>query len=209
MEETDLNLSAQPAAGAVNTRTRIVSATCDLFRRQGMTGTGLKQIAVAAKAPFGSIYHFFPGGKAQLAEEAIRTSGGMYGAHVISVFQACPDLLVAIETAFVGAAAALRDSDFAEACPIETIALEVASTDEPLRRATADVFTDWIESGTRQIENSGLSQPARRRLIIGFINSLEGAFVLSRALRSTEPLEAAGRMVLLAARTELAETPGD
>ncbi|SIN49629.1 HTH-type transcriptional regulator YxaF [Mycobacteroides abscessus subsp. abscessus] len=61
-----------------DTRDRIVAATCELFRRQGMTGTGLKQIAQSAGAPFGSIYHFFPGGKAQLADEAIRAAGAMY-----------------------------------------------------------------------------------------------------------------------------------
>jgi hypothetical protein len=33
------------------------------------------------------------------------------------------------------------------------------------------------------------------------VTSLEGAFVLSRALRSTEPLEAAGAAAVLAART--------
>ncbi|WP_455410071.1 TetR/AcrR family transcriptional regulator [Streptomyces hiroshimensis] len=34
-----------------------------LFRRNGYSGTGLKRIAAEADAPFGSIYHFFPGGK--------------------------------------------------------------------------------------------------------------------------------------------------
>lgn len=189
----------------VDTRARIVAATCELFRRQGMTGTGLKLIAQHARAPFGSIYHFFPGGKTELAGEAIRTAGGQYGAHVLTIFDGCPDLLTAIEVAFSAAADALVRSDFVEGCPIATIALEVAGTDEALRGATADVFNGWIHGGTLSIEGSGLPQDVRRRLIIGFVNSLEGAFVLSRALRSTEPLEAAARMMLLAATAELAE----
>lgn len=190
---------------AVDTRTRILAATCDLFRRQGMTGTGLKQIAQQANAPFGSIYHFFPGGKTELAAEAIRVSGAGYRDHVMTIFQAFPDLPTAVEVAFAAAATALVESDYAEACPIETIALEVASTDETLRVATADVFADWIDTATAGIETSGLPAAVRRRFVIGFINSLEGAFVLSRSMRSTEPLEAAGRMVLLAARAEIAE----
>jgi AcrR family transcriptional regulator len=44
------------------TKERIVGTTGELFRRQGYTGTGLKQIVAEAAAPFGSIYHFFPGG---------------------------------------------------------------------------------------------------------------------------------------------------
>ena len=60
------------------TKERIISSSAELFRRQGYTGTGVKEIVAAANAPFGSIYHFFPGGKEQLGAEAIRTSGELY-----------------------------------------------------------------------------------------------------------------------------------
>lgn len=190
---------------SADTRTRITDTAGELFRRQGMTGTGLKQIATEAHAPFGSIYHFFPGGKTELADVVIRSSGGAYGEHVMAIFDACPDLPTAIEVAFAGAAQHLVETDYADACPIATVALEVASTNETLRIATADVFSGWIEMGTKRMPTNNLPDQVRRRLIIGFINSLEGAFVLSRALRSTEPLAAAGRMVLLAARAEIAE----
>lgn len=190
-----------------DTRDRIVAATCELFRRQGMTGTGLKQIAQSAGAPFGSIYHFFPGGKAQLADEAIRASGVVYRDLVLAIFdQAGPDLAATIRGAFAAAADNLIATDYADACPIATIALEVASTDETLRRATADVFTDWIEQGAERIVGSGLPPEVRRRLMLGFITSLEGAFVLSRALRSPEPLLAAGETVAVAATSALAAT---
>ncbi|WP_067841888.1 TetR/AcrR family transcriptional regulator [Nocardia lijiangensis] len=189
----------------VDTRDRILAAAADLFKRQGLPGTGLKQIAATAGAPMSSIYHFFPGGKTELAEEVIRTSGAAYGAHVIAIFDACPDLLTAIRTAFDAAAHVMVESDFVETCPIATIALEVAATDETLRIATADVFTDWIQAGAESIENSGLPLDVRRRLFVGFVNSLEGAFILSRSMRSTEPLRSACHMMLLAAQAELAD----
>ncbi|WP_406135094.1 TetR family transcriptional regulator [Streptomyces sp. NBC_01089] len=34
-----------------------------LFRRHGYSAADLKRIAAEADAPFGSIHHFFPGGK--------------------------------------------------------------------------------------------------------------------------------------------------
>jgi len=188
-----------------DTRDRIVAATCELFRRQGMTGTGLKQIARSAGAPFGSIYHFFPGGKAQLADEAIRASGAMYRDLVLAIFnQSGPDLAATIRTAFAAAAENLIATDYADACPIATIALEVASTDDALRQATADVFTDWIEQGAKRIARSGLPPAVCRSFIAGFITSLEGAFVLSRALRSPEPLLTAGETVAAAVTIALA-----
>lgn len=186
-----------------NTRTRILDASTELFRRQGMSGTGLKQIAEVAKAPFGSIYHFFPGGKDDLAGETIRRAGGEYRDLVLAFFAGPDDLLTNVETAFAAAATVLVETDYADACPIATVALEVASTNETLRQATAEVFTDWIEVGGRHLEQRGVPPETARGLIIGLITSLEGAFVLARSLRSTEPLEVAGRTVQAAVREAL------
>lgn len=186
-----------------DTRTRIVLATAELYRRQGMTGTGLKQIAQAASAPFGSIYHFFPGGKAQLTDEVIRTAGRFYQDMTLEILRSFPDLPTAIEGSFAHAAQVLRETDYADACPIATIALEVASTDDGLRQATADVFTGWIDAGAEYLADSGLTLEQRRDLMLAFVTSLEGAFVLSRALRDTAPLQAAGAAVLARAREVL------
>ena len=57
------------------TRERILETSGELFRRQGYMGTGVKQIVEEAGAPFGSLYHFFPGGKEELGAETIRRSG--------------------------------------------------------------------------------------------------------------------------------------
>ena len=64
---------------SATTRERIVEQSAELFRRQGFASTGVKQIVAEASAPFGSLYHFFPGGKEQLGEEVIRWSGAIYG----------------------------------------------------------------------------------------------------------------------------------
>ncbi len=45
----------------------------------------------AAQVPFGSLYHFFPGGKEQLGAEAIRLSGKMNELLIPAVFGPAPD----------------------------------------------------------------------------------------------------------------------
>ena len=57
---------------ASDTRDRIVDASAELFRLQGYNATGVKKIVTAAQAPFGSLYHFFPGGKEQLGADTLR-----------------------------------------------------------------------------------------------------------------------------------------
>jgi AcrR family transcriptional regulator len=193
---------------STNTKERIVNASATLFRRQGYSATGVKQIVAEAEAPFSSLYHFFPGGKDELAAEAIRSSGQMFQELVEFVFDASPDVLSGVRDCFTGAAETLRQTGYADACPIATVALEVASTNEPLRAATADVFERWIRSATERFMAAGIPQNTARELAIAMIGALEGAFVLSRALRSTEPLKIAGASAVAAVRAALATTSG-
>jgi AcrR family transcriptional regulator len=179
---------------ATDTKERLVSASAVLFQRQGLTGTGIKQILAEARAPFSSLYHHFPGGKDELASVAVRRSGLAYQRLVESVWDAEPDVVSGVAAVFEGAATALEESDFADACPIATVALEVASTNDTLRQATAEVFDSWIDAAVVRFEAAGCSADAARTLAHGVVSLLEGAFVLSRAARSTEPMLAAGAL---------------
>src|SRR3954467_9430961 len=187
------------------TKDRIVTTSAELFRRQGYAATGLKQIVAHAQAPFGSIYHFFPGGKEQLGAETIRWSGAMYGELLPAVFDPAPDVVSGVRAFFAGAAEHLVETDYADACPIATVALEVSSTSEPMREACADVFTAWVDGATARFAEEGIAPDRARELALHFLCALEGAFVLARALRSTEPLDAAGAAVVAAIRAELQE----
>jgi len=177
------------------TRERIVAASADLMARQGFAATGVKQIAEAGHAPFGSIYHFFPGGKEEIGAEAIRRSGVAYEQLIPAVFDAAPDVETGVRMFFAGAAAHLEDTDYQDACPIATIALEVSSCSEPLRMACAEVFESWIRAGTARFASLGLAAERTRELVIAMIAALEGAFVLCRATRSTVALIVAGEMM--------------
>ena len=185
------------------TKDRIMETTAQLFQRYGYTGTGLKQIVAEANAPFGSIYHHFPNGKAQLGEEVIRRSGEMYRELFEAIFDSAPDVATATGDFFLGAAETLRQTDYADACPIETVALEVASTNEPLRQATAAVFESWIAAGSQRLSGAGIPESDARRLTIVFLAALEGAFVLCRASKTTEALEVAGEQVAAIVREAL------
>lgn len=185
----------------VTTKQRIVEAGAELFRRQGYTGTGVKQIVAAANAPFGSLYHFFPGGKVQLGEEVIRTSGDLQ--LVAAIFDPAPDVVTAIGDFFRGAAETLVETDYTDACPIATVALEVASTNDELRQATADVFESWIVAVSERFEAAGMSVESARATAISLISLIEGAFVLCRSARSTEPLRVAGEAGMALVRAAL------
>lgn len=187
----------------VSTHDRLKVAAAELFRRQGYTGTGLKQIAAQAQAQFGSLYHFFPGGKEQLGAEVIRWSGAKYLELVAELLDQVPDVATAIELAFAGAGQTLVDTDYADACPIATVALEVASTNEKLRQATADVFESWIDAVAQRFAAAGVEPSTARRLSMSVLSLLEGAFLFCRASRSLDPMVAAGATAAAAVRAAL------
>ena len=183
-----------------------------LLQRQGLTGTGIKQILAEAQAPYSSLYHHFPGGKDELAAAAIRVSGAQYQELVEAVWDQAPDVISAVGAVFEGAAQTLELTDFAVACPIATVALEVASTNEQLRVATAEVFDAWIASGAVRFESEGIAPGDAHALALTFMSLLEGAFILSQSLKSAEPVRTAGLAAMAAARRALdgpAETRGD
>jgi AcrR family transcriptional regulator len=189
-----------------DTKDRILDTTAELFRRQGYTGTGMKQIAAAAAAPFGSLYHFFPGGKEDLGRETILSSGKLYTQLFAAIALEAPDVITAVGDFFSGAAETLLETDYADACPIATVALEVSSSSEPLREATAEVFTEWIDGATRYFVFAGISPERSRELAFAMLCLLEGAFIFSRAMRSTESLHVAGATAVEAVREALSDS---
>jgi hypothetical protein len=128
----------------------------------------------------------------QLGEEVIRHSGALYGQLIDAFFLPGCEPESATRAFFAAAADTLRETDYADACPIATVALEVSSTSEPMRKACASVFGEWIDATAERLGSAGLSPPRARELAVSMLASLEGAFVLARALRSTEPVEIAG-----------------
>jgi AcrR family transcriptional regulator len=188
----------------IPTRDRIVFTSAELFRRQGYAATGLKQISAAAGAPFGSIYHFFPGGKEELGATTLREGGAFFLLLANHYLDEHPDVAEAISEFFDGAAETLRATDYADACPIATIALEVASTSEPLRIAAAGAFDSWLDALGARFEAAGLGRTEAQSLSLAVLSALEGAFILCRAKRTTEPLAAAREMAVAAIRSALA-----
>ena len=188
-----------------DTRTRILDAGADLFRRQGYAATGVKQIVTTAQAPFGSMYHHFPGGKEQLGAAAIRVSGALYEMLVPAVFDPAPDLVSGVRAFFAGAAEHLEQTDYEDACPIATITLETASRSEPMREASDAVFESWIAAGMPRFTAAGLDPETARELVVSLICALEGAFLLARAARCTEALHVAGELVAQATERALAD----
>lgn len=175
-----------------STRERLVTATNELFRRRGYHGTGLKEITTAAAATTGSLYHYFPGGKRELARAVLIESGESYRQLFELIADEADSAADGVLSFFDGAAQVLEDSDFIDLCPIGTVAREVASTDEDLRLVAATVFDSWVDSAARRLERDGIDPATARELAEVLVTTLEGGFLLARSRRDAGVLRRLG-----------------
>jgi TetR/AcrR family transcriptional repressor of lmrAB and yxaGH operons len=169
----------------------LIAAAIGLFRRQGYAGTGLAEILAESGAPRGSLYHYFPDGKAEIAEAALRVAGEhMTGImHGIACASASPGELVARYGA--GLAASLEKSGFRDGCAVATVVLEAAPGSPKLAAAGRDAFGAWSDVVTGMLERAGIGSARARQLADFTIAAFEGAMILARARSSAVPVLAA------------------
>jgi TetR/AcrR family transcriptional regulator, lmrAB and yxaGH operons repressor len=164
----------------------MVVTTAKLLRRQGYHATGLNQIVAEAEAPKGSIYFHFPGGKEQLAAEAIAASAD----YLDRALRACerPTALESLDEYISQTASLLERTDYADGCPIATVVLEASVTSDALGKACAEAVELLLSRVTGWLERDGFgAEVARTRAHLVYA-AIEGALIFAKALRSTEPL---------------------
>ena len=191
----------------MRTEERIVLAMAELLRIQGYGATHVNQLVPAAKAPTGSIYHHFKGGKSEIAAASLRQAGPVYSQLIGSLLEAHTDLATSIEAVFDAAAEDMETTGWANMCPVATITAEVADTEPELRQVGAEVMSAWVEEGSRYLATRGLSDDQAREVMYALITGLEGAFLIARGLRTAEPFRTLGRAVANYVASMEAERP--
>lgn len=171
---------------ASDSRERMIQSAALLFREQGYSGTGFRDVIEHSGAPRGSIYHHFPGGKAELAAETVAWAGGVI-ARRIERAAGTGDVIAALR-AFVDTwQEILTDSDFRAGCPLVAVAVE-ADAGSDVTIATAEAFIRWQDLIASTLRDAGVGSAEARRLATFVIAAIEGAIVLCRARRNLEPL---------------------
>ena len=172
----------------MDSRQRLVETTARLLWRQGLRATGLSQIVEESNAPRGSLYFHFPGGKEELATEALRAAGAVMTRNIREAL-AHRTATVAVRRFVESYAREMEESDFHHGCPIATVALEASTTSEPIRRVCEAIFAEWESLLCARLQQDGYGKREAAKLAAVILSALEGAMILCRARRSTEPLK--------------------
>ena len=105
------------------TRDRIIATTSALLTRQGYHATGLNQIVRESGTPRGSLYHYVPHGKEELAAEAVRHRGAQMRAHITAELGRYEDPVRAIVELVRTMVANLIRREFEVGAPVAAVAM--------------------------------------------------------------------------------------
>lgn len=169
----------------------IIDAAVTLFRRQGYAGTGLNDIVDLSGAPKGSLYHYFPAGKASIAVAAVEEAGQRVAetlAELAATARSTGDLLKAHARLLAGW---MRKSGYRDGCPITTVLLELAPEDRAVADAGRRAYAARLAVITEKLIDDGVAPARAPRLATLCVSALQGALVQSRVDRSGAPLEIA------------------
>jgi AcrR family transcriptional regulator len=186
------------------TRGRIVEAAADLILARGVGGTSLDDICAGTATSKGQLFHYFPGGKADL----VSAIASFQGERVLDAQRPFLDTLDTWEAwgRWRDAVVAHYGSQRHWGCPIGALTAELIR-DEPERavvvKAQMDQWRGCLEAGLERLRAAGLlrADADPRALALSTFAALQGGLLLTQMMESIEPLEAALDGALAALRS--------
>jgi TetR/AcrR family transcriptional repressor of lmrAB and yxaGH operons len=162
----------------------MIVGAAKVISTDGVDAMSLRDLAGKEGVPLGSTYHHFPGGKAQLVDEAVR----YVGAQVTELIEEArtrgtSQVLQVFADRW---RRALEASGYTAGCAVAAAAV---ATDPRHRAVAQEVFGDWHRAMTSTLRDSGVPPKRAARLARTIVAATEGAVALARASGSTEPLD--------------------
>lgn len=172
-----------------NAKEQIVSTAARLFFSQGYHATGLNQIIKESSTPKGSLYHYFPHGKEELAHECIQKANE----HIMQKFE---DTFAAHESTGDAIQRFIHDmADETEAAGFTGFlpfsfwaAVETSCISYQLRVACQGVFANWQNIITKHLMMEGVGEEKARETGLLVISLMEGALIISLTNQDKQPL---------------------
>jgi AcrR family transcriptional regulator len=157
-------------------RADVLPEIAEVFREHGYDGASLSLITRRTGLGKGSLYHFFPGGKAAMAEAVLQDVDGWFSRHIFTPLQnggpeAVENSLKATEEYFASGR---------RVCLVGVMALG-ASRDAFAERVQA-YFTAWVEALAVALQRGGLTESQARNLAEEVVAGIQGGLVLARGL---------------------------
>ncbi|HEX9448503.1 MAG TPA: TetR/AcrR family transcriptional regulator [Dongiaceae bacterium] len=159
-------------------RDDIVPALGEIFRKHGFEGASLSVITEQTGLGKGSLYHFFPGGKDEMAAVVLAEIDDWFQTNVYRPLREAEDPKAGIDHMFT----AVDDYFHAgrRVCLVGVFALD--NTRDRFAQAVKSYFADWATALTKALNRCGYKPAEARARTEDILGGIQGALVLARAL---------------------------
>lgn len=153
-------------------------------------GTGLSDIIARAEAPKGSLYHYFPEGKPQIASAAIGFVADEVASFLDRAGTQAPHARNVLRQFTATLRGWLEHSRFEEACPVLSTSLSIDAELAPVHAECRRALRAWHASIERALRADGLAEKLAASRAWLILAALEGAVAVARVERSFQALDA-------------------
>ncbi len=172
-----------------NTRERFLKATAQLLEERGYHSVGLSDVIERSDAPRGSLYYYFPEGKEQLFTEAIVAQGREMVEFLSGILDDSKSVSEAIRAFGVAVGDQVSRSGWIAGGSITAIAVEAPLVSDTMHEVCASIYDSFIKLFNDRLRAEGMNPVQAAHSAFMITSAIEGALVLIRLKRSTQPLE--------------------
>lgn len=149
----------------------------EVFRAHGYEGASLTLITAATGLGKGSLYHLFPGGKAQMAKEVLAEIDQWFEREVFAPLRDGDDVDAGITQMFTATDVYFRSGR--RVCLVGVFALGAARGE--FAAAVHGYFARWRDALAQALRRAGHGRGEAAELAEDILAGIQGALVLARA----------------------------
>jgi AcrR family transcriptional regulator len=155
----------------------VIPALAEIFRECGFAGASLSEITERTGLGKGSLYHFFPNGKEEMAKAVLDDVAGWFETNVFVPLRESEDPAAGIDHMFKAVVHFFHSGR--RICLVGTFAL-----DDTRGRFTSEVrsyFAAWIQALAAALKRGGFETKEARETAEDVVAGIQGALVLTRS----------------------------
>lgn len=178
-----------------STKNKLIQVASLLFQRQGFHATGVNQIIKESNTPKGSLYYYFPGGKEEIAIEAVKLNAAFVSERIRECMLQIEDPVLAIQHLIHSMGEQFLSAQGTMGVPIASVALETALISKSLRAACTEAYEGFEKLIADKLRQSGVKEELATELGNVINSMIEGAFIISLTKGNLDPLHAVSRQI--------------
>ncbi|MCZ4521631.1 TetR/AcrR family transcriptional regulator [Rhodococcus ruber] len=164
-------------ARTVLERSDAVRALADVFRKRGFEGGSLSVIQQETGLGRGSLYHFFPEGKTDMARAVLDQVAEWFEEQVFEPLRTTENATNAVEAM----SRKVADYFMSRESVCLFAAITLGQEKETFADAVRGYFTDWVDALADVLQRGGLSTQEATDRALDAVAAIQGGLILARA----------------------------